>query len=78
MMFNTMVSRMTHMPMPTAMMNTVFKRPTNGTCIMASRGRSHRAGITSSNPNRLPKRKPNRTENSPQREMMPARLIFLK
>ena len=76
-MLRIIVKRMTAMPRAMATTNTVFKRPTNGRSVMASVGRSHRAGITSSNPNTLPNRNPKIVEKKPQQEMMAARLIFL-
>ena len=56
------------MPRAMAVTNTVFNRPTKGRAVMASAGRSQRAGITSSKPKTLPKRKPKMVEQNPQQE----------
>ena len=76
-MFTIIVRRIIPMPRAMAVTNTVFNRPTKGRAVMASAGRSQRAGITSSKPKTLPKRKPKMVEQNPQQEMMAARSSFL-
>ena len=65
------------MPKPMATINTVFSFPINGTDIILFIGRSHKAGITSSNPKILPNINPKNVENTPAQLIIPASVICL-
>ena len=63
------------MPKPMATINTVFSFPIKGMVVILSTGRSHRAGMTSSNPKILPNIRPKNVEKTPAQLMIPARSI---
>ena len=66
-----------NIPNATAATNTVFIEPMNGSVVIASFGCSQRAGMTFSNPKKLPNKNPKITENTAQVLMIAARSIFL-